>query len=468
MKTKTHWLRNTLLILAACVIAGLILGVFIFRGEGHKTYATASLQFSFNGAGEGTAPNGYPFTTDGLYEDEVIVEALRASALEGIYTVDQIRDHLEVIGVYPENLVNQMTRYTSLLDADADQQAALTDYHPTIFNVTLYNEFDPKITSGQLTGLLSNLLDAYRTYFSKTCSVSLEKSGTPGETDGYDVVQRLLALRTDTAQLSRYAGKMAELAPSFRLDGKGFDDLRIRYDALDTELQRLYASVTMNALSMDAERLRRQYEEELLSLREEQTARQEELRQVEKLADSYKKDSIVYVSTAQEMVKITGNTSETYDQLASKREAVTGRLLEIQERIETLEGLLADLKENGIGLKAGEALPEESDPSSINSGKANEKEILMEEIGRKITALGEKKDATTDDFAAMLSAYTAREINEQTVSITELKYKTPSLLSGAYIKTAIKTVGPLCALGFIVCVALLIRSRRKEEKMGMK
>ena len=64
----------------------------------------------------------------------------------------------------------------------------------------------------------------------------------------------------------------------------------------------------------------------------------------------------------------------------------------------------------------------------------------------------------------MLDAYAAQEINEKTVSVTELKYKTPKLLSGAYIVKVIKTAGPFCAVGFMVCMVLLINSRRKEEK----
>ena len=37
------------------------------------------------------------------------------------------------------------------------------------------------------------------------------------------------------------------------------------------------------------------------------------------------------------------------------------------------------------------------------------------------------------------------------------------LLSGTFLKQAIKTAGPIVALGFMVCVALIIVSRRKES-----
>ena len=75
-----------------------------------------------------------------------------------------------------------------------------------------------------------------------------------------------------------------------------------------------------------------------------------------------------------------------------------------------------------------------------------------------------KRDEIVNDFTAMLEAYSAQEINERTVSATAAKYETPKLLSGAFIKTVLKTAGPLCAVGFMVCLVLIIRSRRKEEK----
>ena len=45
-----------------------------------------------------------------------------------------------------------------------------------------------------------------------------------------------------------------------------------------------------------------------------------------------------------------------------------------------------------------------------------------------------------------------------------MRYDTPKILSGAFIIKCIKTAGPICALGFMVCIILMIISRRKEEK----
>ena len=151
---KPNWLKITLIVLCACVIAGLVLTAVLFTHDPDRTYASARLQFSFNGAGDGKAPNGYPFNVNGIFSDEVIKDALDVAGLTDTYTIEQIRDNLTITGVYPENIVKQMTAYTSLLDKNADQQAAMTDYHATLYSVVLYHDFDTKISKGQLTNLL--------------------------------------------------------------------------------------------------------------------------------------------------------------------------------------------------------------------------------------------------------------------------------------------------------------------------
>ena len=67
---KTHWLRNTMIVLIICGLIGTALAAVLFFGESNQTYATAAIQFSFDGAAEGKAPNGYPF--------DVSAESIRA------------------------------------------------------------------------------------------------------------------------------------------------------------------------------------------------------------------------------------------------------------------------------------------------------------------------------------------------------------------------------------------------------
>ena len=80
---KTHWFRNTLIVLIICGLVGTVLAAVLFFGESNQTYATAAIQFSFDGAAEGKAPNGYPFDVSGITSDEVLEIALKAGENRG-------------------------------------------------------------------------------------------------------------------------------------------------------------------------------------------------------------------------------------------------------------------------------------------------------------------------------------------------------------------------------------------------
>ena len=102
--------------------------------------------------------------------------------------------------------------------------------------------------------------------------------------------------------------------------------------------------------------------------------------------------------------------------------------------------------------------------TAVEELTAAEKAALRADVEKKIETLRVKRDVVRADFATMLDAYAAQEINEKTVSVSGLKYKTPSIFTGAFVIRTLKTAGPICVVGFMVCMVLLIISRRKEEK----
>ena len=93
-----------------------------------------------------------------------------------------------------------------------------------------------------------------------------------------------------------------------------------------------------------------------------------------------------------------------------------------------------------------------------------ELEKLRATVETQLQALAAKKDAIENDFRSLLDTYAEREINEKTVYTSPAKYQTPKLLSSAFLSKAVKTAGPICAVGFIVCMALLVISRKKKKK----
>lgn len=460
---KTHWFRNTLIVLIICGLVGSVLAAVLLFSETNQTYATAAIQFSFDGAAEGKAPNGYAFDVNGITSDEVLEKALEASGLTGIYTAEEIRGSMNVTGVYPERIAEQMTRYVSLLDTNADMQAALSDYHATRYSVTLYNNFDQKIASGKLTELLKNILEIYRGHFAKTYSASLETTDAITDLQEYDYAQQLDAIRTGVNQDNRFALEVQELAPEFRQGGRSFGDIAVRYQNLGKDIDRLEATITLNAVSKDRTRLQKRYEMEIRTQGFQLESLTEELKQIEAQVDSFEKDGIIYVSANGALNRVGSSSSDTYDKLVEKRKTVSDQIAEINATIALYQARLDDM--TGVAAKAAEAAGEAEDVTAVEKLTAAEKAALKADVEQKLDMLRAKRDDVRSDFAAMLDAYAAREINEKTVSVSGLKYKTPSILSGAYIVKVIKTAGPFCAVGFMVCMVLLIISRKKEEKI---
>ena len=461
---KTHWLRNTLIVLIICGLIGSALAAVLFFKENSQTYASASLLFSFEGAAEGKAPNGYSFDVSGLASDEVLEKALEASELTGTYTAEQLRENLSVTGVYPERIAEQMTKYVSLLDANADSQAAVTDYHATQYSVTLYNDFDRNISSGKLTGLLDNILTAYRGYFAKTYTASLEKKDPIDNLSEYDYAQQLEAVLETVKQQGRFAAEMQELAPDFQMNGKSFGDIAVRYQSLESDINRLDATITLNAVSKDQDRLKKRYEMEIRSQGFQLESLKEELKLIEEQVNSFDKDGIIYVSANGILSKVGDESSNTYDKLVEKRKSVSDKIAEINATITLYQARLDDM----TGAASEKSEDESEDVTAVEMLSKSELKALTETVETRIQDLTAKKNTVAADFAAMLEAYSTREINEKSVSVSGLKYKAPSLISGEFIVKAIKTAGPICALGFMVCMVLLILSRRKEYKAIQK
>ena len=486
---KTHWLRNILIVLIACGLIGLIVAAIQFNQNPGRTYASATIQFSFNGAGEGKAPNGYAYDVNGIFSEEVLTNALEESGLQDKYTTEDISNNLTIIGVYPENIVKQMTAYNSLLDTDADQQAAMADYHATLYNVTLYNDFDSSVSADTLKTLLANILKVYRDYFMKTAAFSLQKTDPITDLEEYDYTQQLQATKEAIEQQSRFAREMADQAPDFRKDRKGFDDIVISYDNLKSDIDRLDANITLNTLSKDRDRLQKQYEMELRTLNRNLEGTQEELKRIEELVASYDKDGIVYVSTSGALQKVSSNASDTYDKLVAKRKELTDSITTINADIAKYQALLDDITNNTEATSDKETAKTEAEQTEAKTAEttgtstvteATEEtvstsveltEAELKQLGKttekQIENLTAKKDKVTSDFKTMLDTYARQEINERTVLASDPRYTAPSFFSGTFAVKAIKTAGPIVVLGLIVCLVLLIISRRKEEK-GIK
>ena len=224
---------------------------------------------------------------------------------------------------------------------------------------------------------------------------------------------------------------------------------------------------------------------EIRSLNNQLEKQTQELAKLDKLIDSYEKNEIIYLSTTDALTKIDGNSSETYDTLIARRKDVADGITDINYQIATYKLLLSDLvTEETPEPEQTASQPSDDETAAGDEGTSSAETVAAmtdeelaaaaaeaelatnarrEQLEARINALLSESDAILSDFKAMIEAYNSEKINDLTVAVTQFKYYAPRLLSGSFIKQAIKTAGPIVALGFMVCVALIIVSRRKES-----
>lgn len=471
---KTHWLKTTILVLLICGVVGLALSAALFFNSHAPTYASAKLVFTFDGAARGIAPNGVAFDLKDMVLDEVLSEGLKGASLEGTYTPEQIRPNLVVTGVYPEDMAQQITQFDSLLDFGASQAVTLGTYHPTTFDVALHNDFDKSLSKDRLSSLLKSILDAYRAYFARAYSFGLDTELTLFTLEDYDYPQQLQILEKRLAVMSDYAQELYEVDPTFRLDKAGFNDISVRLNTLiDSSIDRLNADLAIHGLAKDPDRLIALYRFEIRSLNNRLEKQTRELDRLDKLVASYEKDEIIYLRTTSALTEIKSNSAATYDTLIERRKAAADSIADINAQLAAYELLLSDLQGDDAAVQSeGTPAADGEEGSAAARTSAAEAEGVTaarrEQLEESIRALVRESEAILADFKAMLQAYNDEKINDLTVSVTDYEYHTPRLLSGAFIKRAIKVAGPIVVLGFLVCGTLIIISRKREEAQAVE
>ena len=335
-----------------------------------------------------------------------------------------------------------------------------------MYNVTLYNDFDKSIARADLENLLTNIMSEFRTRFEQTYAVILKDNGLLANLSDYDYPQQLELLQTTLSRYAAFAEQMAEEHADFLVSGEGFADIASKYDTLRTgDLQRLSGQVTMNALSKDQERIVVQYENEIKVLQIRLKELTQESVETEALIKQYTKDDIIYVSTAESLQQVSGNSTQTYDTLIARRRTIDEDVAQLNKELTELQLKLSDITGKAQTAATAESGEESGEAAAETVAvSAEEREAQKALLEKGLASIVTKLNKITEDFSAFLKDYSEREMNDSTVAITAVKYKAPKILSGAFAMQAVKCAGPLCVLGFIACMICLIVSRLKEEK----
>lgn len=515
-KPLGFWAKILLVLVGAAVI-GLILSLVLFSKEKAPTYASAKLQLSFDGAAEGIGPDGYEFDLRDLTSDEVLAEALADAGLSDKYTVEQVRSGIVFEGSYPENMVDQTMSYDSLLNFTASRTLTVDRFHPTTFRVSLYNHFDEKIAKTDLEKLLSSILSQFEKRFALVHTQGVPVLGKEFDIEGYDYPQQLEILEKQLDTIGAYATEMYEKEPVFRLEGRGFNDIAVRIDnLLDSDIERLNANITLNALTKDPERLLVQYQFEIRDMTSRLQNQQKELTDLDALIESYQKSEIVYIAAGDTMTKIDGDSTKTYDELVDIRKELAAQNTELSSKIAIMKHKMEDLMqeyrkddagegtdgqnvgqgadgqgnagESGDGQAAGQSgetanagdnagngdtsangdgetvtmTPEEIAAAAKAEDAAMQKK--REAFEKEVEALVVKRDSVLEDLAKMVKAWNESKINELTVTTSDYNFYSKKFISGSFIKFAIKTAGPICALALIGCLIAIIVKKSRELK----
>ncbi|MBQ2558210.1 MAG: hypothetical protein II553_04285 [Lachnospiraceae bacterium] len=516
----TLW-RKVIYILAGAAVFGVVLSVILFALDKKPASASARLQLTFDGAAEGIAPDGRRFDINELASDEVVAEALKAAGLDSRYSVEKIRQSLVVAGAYPEDIVNQTMSYESLLDFTTNRTLTAERFNPTLFTVKLNNNFDPKISQKDLESILKNILTVYKAKFAEAYTQGVPSNAATFVLSDYDYPQQLEILQQRLAIVSRYAEEMYEKEPTFKYRGAGFNDIVVRLNALtDSDIGRLNANLTLNALTKDPERLLTQYRFELRDLGNSLSKRRAQLSLLDKLIASYEKSEILYISTKDSLTKIDGDSTKTYDALVDIRRGVADGNTKLSSQIATYELKLSDLTgepvvkddktdkggsgdgtdgtqqgadgtgetgEQGDGTQSGTGNGNAGTGNAGDNGNSGENgdagntdngskmpaaakldmtatAAQREALEKEIAALEEKSDVVIKDFSEMLAAWNDQKVNDTTVSVSNYRYDSQKLVSGAFIKKTIMTAGPISALAMILCLCMIIAAKSRELK----
>ena len=79
-KLQNKTLRNVILILLVSAVIGLILSVIVFFRNNTRTSVSTNLSFTFDGAQNGIAPNGYRFDVNEISSETILTERKRRLA----------------------------------------------------------------------------------------------------------------------------------------------------------------------------------------------------------------------------------------------------------------------------------------------------------------------------------------------------------------------------------------------------
>ncbi len=436
-------------ILIIAVILGIIISLVRFLiTDPSREYANAGLMLLYSGAESGKAPNGQPYSIDVIRSGEFLEGVIDKAGLKDKISAEELAENMAVRGSYPRDIIQQIKSWDSLLTSDPTRVVRLSDYYPTSFSVSIYNEFRSKLSKAQLTSLLNTLIDEYKQRYQKVYGAGVDWSSIDGifSPDGRDYMQAVDLLTKKAQMVDTHSQALYNEKQAFSFSGTTFATLSTRAQAIiSSDLQSLSANITLNALSKDVAALRQKYAYEVESLTRKLQTLTRNLSSVEALIEGYEMDATIYLGSGDNVITVAGNSKETYEALIQAKADLSGEITETRISINDYTGKIEDLDAQA---EAGA----HDDTAITASIKAAEKKI----------------NDLISDFDALAEAYNDEYASTSTIRSTSAVFRGNSIASTSFIKTVIMSEAPLCALALIVIflIGLIGEMKKSGRKTG--
>ena len=465
--TKHNYIRTVIITLIFCGVIGTGIAAYLFIQNHEPATATANIEFTFNGASDSLAPNTMRFTPEEIRSEAILQKALTSAGLEGKYTPEQLRANLTVSGVYPEDFLDQVKHFRSLLDFQSSSGNTLSSYHPSLFRVVLNNTFDSSITSATQSALLEAIMTAYTASFAEKYGFTLDTTFYDelfASTD-IDFIQQLEFIDREIETLVSYARNMADLSPDLKIDGRGFNDIVLRFQNLsDSLVAQLKSNLQVNALAKKPQRLLNQYEFSLQHLLVQLEVQKQHLENLDKLIASFERNGTIYLTADTTNAVLDGNSSYTYDTLVKIRNEQAEKISSTSSQAAVyrkwIDPFTRDRQDESPD--SAEALLSLEDVAETTEAVEGISESQTAAFQAQVDAIHDVLKQIIADFKTLLTAFNEKNINPGTVTVSAVKYDAPSLFSLSFVKQAVKTSIPVCAVGFIFCLIILLPKMKQR------
>ena len=444
-KTRKPLLISLFIIIGAGII-GIIWSVIDFKViNKEKSYVYETIQFDYDGASDGLDPNGNRFNPTSFLTDEVINDALNEVNMN--YSVDCVRRNIVMENVVPKNIVKEIDSYTSILKQEEDSNNFTSnDYHPVRYRFALYSDLDKKLSKSDLSNLLKAIVNSYCDSFYKTYQKEFDSTGFDSiySMDSYDYIYQVQVLMNKLFVLSSSANTIYHEHDDFSYGEKSFNDIALKCDQLiSSDSSRIRNIIILNALSKDIERLKDYYNYKIEMLNYDKVKYQSDLDNITLQVNAYAKDSTVYVSSGENIVKVESNSASTYNSLLASQISLANRIASINTEISDYQSILDDINNASVGTEEDYTL-----------------------VKNYITKLSGDYDTLEDEFNGLVDKYNEKYVLNGVISKTKVNYHSSSILSTSFIARCVKICAPIgliILLGISAYLLVVEGKRRKEQ-----